>query len=77
MTEITNLSSQISSETKHDPDSDPNIVRVAKLALILANKEAGDLDKLACIKLGILAGFLTEEEGAQLFAYRDVLADFL
>lgn len=77
MAEITNLSSQISIETKNDPDSDPNIIRVAKLALILANKEASDIDKLACIKLGILTGFLTEQEGAQLFAYRDVLADFL
>ena len=77
MADIIKLNSQIVSGTSADKTEDPKIIKIAKLALILADKETEDTDKLMCIKLAIRMGYITKEEGAQLFAYRPELEEFM
>ena len=50
---------------------------MAKLALILADKETDLKTKLGCIKLAIRMGFITEAEGVSLLAYRSELEEFM
>lgn len=45
---------------------DPDIVKIAKLALILADKATDAETKGCCIQVGIRLGFITKEEAAQL-----------
>lgn len=55
---------------------EPKIVRVAKLALILADSNTEPADKLACIQVGIRMGFLTKEEAVYLQMYTPELESF-
>lgn len=63
--------------THHESEVvDPAIVRIAKLALILADKNIEPVDKLGCIQVGIRMGFLTKEEAMYLQMYTPELEAF-
>lgn len=63
--------------TANKPDKyyfeDPNIVKVAKLALILADKDTDISEKLLCVKAAERFGIITGEEATQLLLYRKEL----
>lgn len=67
--------------TANKPDGnyieDPQIVKVAKLALILADKETGIDEKLLCVKAAERFGYITSEEATQLLLYRTELEGFV
>lgn len=75
MAEVTRLCA--ATPNKHTGEEDSRILRIAKLALILADKETDVTDKLLCVKLGIRQGFLTEEEATELLAHRVDLEEFM
>lgn len=53
-----------------------NIIKIAKLVVMLADDQVSDEDKLYYIQVALRMGYITKEEGAQLFAYRDELVDY-
>ena len=55
---------------------DPAIVKVAKLVLILADKDTDIETKMLCAKALERFGYITEEESKQLLLYRKELEDF-
>ena len=55
---------------------DPKVIKLAKLALIVASSDTELKEKYICIKLAIKQGTITEDEGAMLLAYRPDLEDF-
>ncbi len=55
---------------------DPAIVKVAKLALILADKETDVETKRLCVIAAMRMEYITEEEARQLLLYRTMLEDF-
>ena len=67
--------------TTNKPDGnyieDPQIVKVAKLALILADKDTDIDEKLLCIKIAERYGYITGEEAKQLLLYRAELERFV
>ena len=67
--------------TTNKPDGnyieDPQIVKVAKLALILADKDTDIDEKLLCIKIAERYGYITCEEAKQLLLYRTELEGFM
>ena len=77
MADIIRLNNQVTPDTPNGEVEDPKIIKIAKLALILADKGTEDVDKLGCIKLAVRLGYITKEEGAQLFAYRPELEEFM
>ena len=78
MADITNLNSTAIPKTvPGSADEDPKIIRLAKLVLILADKDTDLVDRLMCLKLGIRMGFLTEEEAVTLWANRSELEEFM
>ena len=56
---------------------EPKIIKVAKLALILADNDIDLKDKLCSIQVAIRMDFITKEEGAQLLAYRPELEELM
>ena len=78
MADITNLNSTaLPKDIPESSEDEPKIVRVAKLALILANKETPMEDRFMCLKLAIRMGFLTKEDAVLLWANRAELEDFI
>ena len=67
--------------TANKPDGnyieDPQIVKVAKLALILADKDTDIEEKLLCVKAAERFGYITEAEAKQLLLYRAELEGFM
>lgn len=66
--------------TARKPDEnyieDPVIVKVAKLALILADKNTDDETKRLCVKAVERFEYISKEEAAQLLFYRTELERF-
>ena len=66
--------------TANKPDGnyieDPQIIKVAKLALILASKDTDISEKLLCVKAAERFGIITGEEATQLLLYRTELERF-
>ena len=56
---------------------DPVIVKIAKLALILADKDTDIEEKLLCVKVAERYGYITGEEAKQLLLYRAELEGFM
>ena len=56
---------------------DPQIIKVAKLALILADKDTDIEEKLLCVKVAERYGYITGEEAKQLLLYRAELEGFV
>ena len=55
---------------------DPKIVKIAKLAIILSDKDT-DLDTKICnLKIAVRMGYITEEEARQLMLYRTTLENY-
>ena len=77
MAEITRLGNVSPAPTHEESVEEPKVVRIAKLALILADKSVDDIDKAICIQVGLRTGFLTEEEAESLLAYREEIENFL
>ena len=67
--------------TANKPDGnyreDPKIVKVAKRALILADKNTDIEEKLLCVKVAERYGYITGEEAKQLLLYRAELEGFM
>ena len=55
---------------------DPIIVKVAKLALILADKDTDIEEKCIAVKMAERLGYITKEEATQLLFYRTDLERF-
>ena len=66
--------------TARKPDEnyieDPVIVKVAKLALILADKDTDDETKRLCLKAAERFEYITKEEATQLLFYTTELKRF-
>lgn len=45
---------------------DPNIIKIAKLALIIADKNTPFEDKNMCVKLSVKQGVITSDDGYHL-----------
>ena len=56
---------------------DPKIIKVAKLAIVLADREVEDTTKVTCLRLAVRTGIVTEEEAKQLLMYRKDLEEVL
>ena len=56
---------------------DPKIIKIAKLAIVLADKEVPDVTKTTCVRLAIKMGTITEEEANQLLLYKAELEEIL
>ena len=69
---------RISATKKPDENyvKDPTIVKVAKLALFLADKETDVETKRLCVMAAMRMKYITEEEARQLLLYRKMLEDF-
>ena len=67
--------------TARKPDEnyieDPAIVKVAKLALILADKDTDIETKILCVKALERFEYITSEEATQLLFYRTELERFI
>ena len=57
--------------------SDPKIVKIAKLVLLLVDKTTEPSDKVTCLKMDIANGLITNDEALQLLAWLPELQDFL
>lgn len=70
--------SRIPSAKKPDENyiKDPAIVKVAKLALILADKETDVETKRLCVMAAMRMEYITKEEARQLLLYRVDLERF-
>ena len=77
MADIIKLNSQAVPISHKGEVEDPNIIKIAKLALILADKDTEISEKELCVKLGVRMGYITKEEGNQLLAYQPELEDFM
>ena len=56
---------------------EPKVIKVAKLALILADSDIELKDKLCSVQVAIRMGYITKAEGAQLLAYRPELEELM
>ena len=54
---------------------EPVIVKIAKLGIILSDKDTDLETKFCCVKAAERMKFITKEEAAQLLLYRTVLED--
>ena len=74
------VSELIRVHTAKKPDEnyikDPVIVKIAKLALILADKDTDIETKYVGVKLAERLGYITKEEATQLLMYRTDLERF-
>ena len=52
---------------------DPKIVKIAKLVLILSDKDTDMETKQCCLKLAVRMGYITDTEAKQLALYRGEL----
>ena len=75
--EITTLRPVTATTTPADPAMDSKVLRIAKLALILADKESDPRDKVMCVKLSVRQGILTEEKATELLAHRSEIETFM
>ena len=55
---------------------DPTIVKVAKLILILTDKETDPETKRLCASAAMRMNYISEEEARQLLLYRTALEDY-
>ena len=55
-----------------NPDSveDPKIIKIARLAVILADKSMDQATKSSCLRLAVKTGIITKEEADQLALYQ-------
>ena len=65
VSDVQNAELNVSKIKKADVE-EPKVVKVAKLAITLADSTIDIDTKICCIKVGIRMGFLTESEAAQL-----------
>ena len=54
---------------------DPKIIKIAKLALVLADDGIDDMTKLLSIKACQRVGYITDEEASQLVIYKKELEE--
>lgn len=67
----------ISGITGNDTPEDPKVIKLAKLILILADKETPIEDKFGCLRLAILHETVSQEDAVYLWANLAELEDFL
>lgn len=62
-----------------DPNTfeDPKIVKISKLALILADKNIDEDTKLACLRLSAKTGIVTNSEAVELLLHMSELVDMM
>ncbi len=77
MADIINLHPVVTTTTPQDSSEESRVVRIAKLGLILADKDTDPMDKVMCVKLSVRQGIITSEEATQLLASRSELEEFM
>ena len=77
MAEITNLQAAVKPVIQKNPEEESKAMRIAKLALILADKDTPLDDKYVCIKIGVRQGFITKEEASEFMASITELEHFM
>lgn len=61
----------------YDETADPKIVKLARLILILMDKNVDKATKVGCTKLAILNKTITQNEAVDLLMYMPELRDFI
>lgn len=56
--------------------NEPKIVKIAKLAIILSDKDTDMDTKIGCTKAALRMGYITEEEARQLLMFRSTLENY-
>jgi len=67
----------ISGITDKDNQDDPKVIKLAKLILILADKDTPIEDKFGCLRLAILHETVSQEDAVYLWANLAELEDFI
>lgn len=55
---------------------EPRIVKIAKLSIILSDKDTDIETKICSVKVAVRMGYITEEEARQLLMFRTTLEDY-
>lgn len=71
--DVTSISDNSGKETSEDPQ----IIKLAKLVLILADTETPLEDKFGCLKLALIQETITQEDAVYLWANLKELEDFI
>ena len=58
-------------------NDEPNIVKIAKLVLLLTDKSVDTDTKLGCLKLDINNNLISQDEAMELLMYLPDLKDFM
>ncbi len=77
MADIIKLNSQVTSEATNVKVTEPKIIKIAKIVLLLSDTEIPVEDRVLYVKAGIRMGYFTKEEAAQLLMYRTDLEKYL
>lgn len=77
MADVIKLNSQVTNSIPMEPVEDPQIIKIAKLTLILTDKEVDEETKRGCLSLAVRMGYITKDEAAQLALYRSELETFM
>lgn len=77
MADIIKLNSQAASETSEVKVTEPRIIKMAKVILLLTDTDLPVEDRILFVKAGIRMGYFTKEEAAQLIMYRTDLENYL
>ena len=77
MADIIKLNTQATSETTNVKITEPKIIKIAKIVLLLSDTELPVEDRVLYVKAGIRMGYFTKEEAAQLLMYRTDLEKYL
>ena len=67
----------LASNSDKATNEDPQIIKLAKLILILADKETPVEDKFGCLRLALLHETVTQEDAVYLWANLSELMDFM
>lgn len=62
--------------TQTEPE-DSNIIKIAKLVMLLTSPNVSKEDKLGCLKLDVKNGLITQDEAMELLISIDELKDFV
>lgn len=77
MADIINLQATVRPVIQKNPEEESKAMRIAKLALILADKDTPLDEKHICIKIGVHQGFITKEEAEEFKASITELTHFM
>lgn len=77
MADVIKLTSQVVTATPTESVDDPQIIKIAKLTLILADKSVDEGTKRGCLNLAVRMGYISKTDAAMLSLYRSELESFM